>query len=86
MIGLLFNCDTKYIQKITIPFNFNRDIIFYHSNLIGGTSLINGCVHVLGSSNLWKKILSNFESSLDDFKKISVNCFGVFLTLFNMKR
>jgi len=68
MIGLLFKSDTKYIQKITLPFIFNRDITFYHSNLIGGASIINGCVHVLGSSNLWKIILSNFESSFDDFK------------------
>lgn len=68
MIGLLFNRHTSHIKKTTIRFNTERNTPFFHPNLIGGTSIINGCVHVLGSSDLWKKTLSHFGLALDDLK------------------
>ncbi|MBM3138400.1 MAG: GMC family oxidoreductase [Chloroflexi bacterium] len=68
MIGLLFNRDTRYITKSTLRFNSNRDIPFFNSNLIGGASIINGCVHVVGNTNLWKGILLRFGLKFDDFK------------------
>ncbi len=68
MIGLLFNRHTSYIQKSTIRFNTDRHAPFFHPNLIGGTSIINGCVHVVGSSDLWKKTLSHFGLALNDLK------------------
>ena len=66
MIGLLFHRNTTYIQKSTLMFNSDRDVPFYSSNLIGGTSIINGCVHVLGSKDLWKGVLARFGLVFDD--------------------
>lgn len=68
MIGLLFNRNTSYIHKSTIRFNADRNTPFFHPNLIGGTSIINGCVHVIGSSDLWRQTLLRFGLALDDLK------------------
>jgi len=70
--GLLFN-NSKYISKKIIEFN-GREIPFFESNLIGGASVINGCVHTVGNELMWNKALSPFNSNynevLSSFKKL----------------
>lgn len=70
--GLLFN-NSKYVSKKVIAFE-NREIPFFESNLIGGASVINGCVHTLGNELMWNKALSPFNSNYDEvlssFKKL----------------
>jgi choline dehydrogenase-like flavoprotein len=69
MIGLLFNRHTNHIKKSTIRFNNYRHTPFFHPNLIGGTSIINGCVHVMGSSTFWRRTLKHFGLAIDDLQK-----------------
>jgi choline dehydrogenase-like flavoprotein len=66
LIGLLFNREAKYIKKSSIQFNSEREVPFFHSNLIGGASLINGCVHVLGNTSCWKSMLRRFGFTFDE--------------------
>ena len=66
-IGLLFrNQKTKYISKRDIQLSNGRVIPFFESNLLGGASVINGCVHMLGSRLEWNSILKNFDSDYDE--------------------
>lgn len=66
LIGLLFNKETKHINKSSIRFNSDREIPFFDSNLIGGASLINGCVHVMGSTFYWERVLLRFGLTFDE--------------------
>jgi len=66
-IGLLFrNEKTKYISKRNIQLSNGRSMPFFESNLLGGASIINGCVHMLGSRLEWNSILKNFNSDFDE--------------------
>ena len=56
----------------------SRNIPFFESNILGGASVINGCVHMLGSKKSWLDILKKFEKNYEDlinsYKKIySIN-------------
>jgi choline dehydrogenase-like flavoprotein len=66
-IGLLFrNEKTKYISKRDVLLSNDRIIPFYESNVLGGASIINGCVHMLGSKFEWGSILKKFNSDYDE--------------------
>ena len=51
-----------------------RHIPFYESNLLGGASVINGCVHTFGSKSKWESILKTFNTNygelLDSYNKL----------------
>ena len=62
MIGLLFrNSKKKYINQTHIEINNGRKLPFFESNLLGGSSVMNGCVHMLGSKVLWEKFIQKFN-------------------------
>ena len=64
MIGLLFrNRKTKYLSYREFEMPNGRKIPYFESNLLGGSSIINGCVHTLGNKSHWKSILKNFNAS-----------------------
>jgi choline dehydrogenase-like flavoprotein len=67
MIGILFrDIKTKYISKREFVLTDGRHIPFYESNVLGGASIINGCVHTLGNELQWNSILKKFDSSYED--------------------
>ena len=67
LIGLLLRREkTKYISKRNITLNDGRNLPFFESNLLGGASVINGCVHMLGSKIQWNAILNKFNSDYSD--------------------
>ena len=51
-----------------------RHIPFYESNLLGGASVINGCVHMFGSKSKWESILKTFNADygelLDSYNRL----------------
>ena len=63
LIGLLFKSNNKYISKRDYFLSNGRNIPFFESNLLGGASVMNGCVHVLGSRSQWNLILEKFNSN-----------------------
>lgn len=66
LIGLLFRRKVlKYVSKINIKFSSERKIPYYESNVLGGASPINGCVHTLGSKIIWNKIIQRFDSTYE---------------------
>ncbi len=70
LIGLLFKSEkTKYISKREHILSNGRRIPFFDSNLLGGASVMNGCVHVLGNKMQWNAILQKFDSSYNDLLK-----------------
>ena len=67
LIGLLFKSEkTKYISKREHILSNGRRIPFFDSNLLGGASVMNGCVHVLGNKRQWISILEKFNSNYED--------------------
>ncbi len=75
LIGLLFRSKRlKYLSKRNFILSDGRHIPFFESNVFGGASVINGCVHMLGSQTRWSSILkkfdSNYEELIDSYKKL----------------
>lgn len=75
LIGLLYRKKVlKYMSKRDVVLANGRHIPFFESNVLGGASVINGCVHMLGSRLHWNRILSNFDSGyselLDSYNKL----------------
>jgi len=75
LIGLLFRSKKlKYMSKRDFIMSDGRHIPFFESNLLGGASVINGCVHMVGNKTSWSAILEKFESNyeelIDSYKKI----------------
>lgn len=67
LIGLLFRSESlKYILKKEFFLRSGRHIPFFESNVLGGASSINGCVHTIGSQLVWGNILKKFNSSYTD--------------------
>ena len=67
MIGLIFrNRKTKYLFERQFVLSDGRQIPFYESNVLGGASIINGCVHMLGNELHWKSILKYFNVSYEE--------------------
>ena len=61
MIGLLYRGKIlKYIKKYNIVVHEGRSIPFFESCVLGGASVVNGCVHALGTKYNWDKQLSRF--------------------------
>lgn len=56
----------KYIKERKFKLSNGRTIPYWESNTYGGASVINGCVHVLGSRKLWESILQKFNMTYDD--------------------
>ena len=70
LIGLLLRQKkSKYISKRNFVLTDGRTLPFFESNLFGGASVINGCVHMLGSKLQWNAILDKFNSNYFDLIK-----------------
>jgi choline dehydrogenase-like flavoprotein len=70
LIGLLFRKNhDKYIRKRNFELSDGRNIPFFESNVLGGASVINGCVHMLGSEAQWSSILKKFDSNYSELIK-----------------
>ena len=65
---------TKYLSNRSFILSNGRGIPFFESNVLGGASVVNGCVHMLGSKKKWENILSKFDvdydSLLESYNKI----------------
>jgi choline dehydrogenase-like flavoprotein len=71
LIGILFRKRKKnFIKKKIINIDNNRKIPIYYPNVIGGSSEINGCVHVFGSKKLWQIFLKKFQLTYKDLTKV----------------
>jgi len=67
LIGFLFRKKKpKEVSVKTLTLADGREIPFFESNLWGGASVMNGCVHVFGFKSKWKSILEKFGLSNDD--------------------
>ena len=70
LIGLLFRSKKlKYVNSRKFTLSNGRVIPYYESNTYGGASVINGCVHVLGSRKIWESILQKFNVTYDNLCK-----------------
>ncbi|MCB1167901.1 MAG: GMC family oxidoreductase [Leptospiraceae bacterium] len=66
MVGILFRKKLgSYINKRELRLADGRLIPFFESNLWGGSSVMNGCVHVFGFRSKWEKELRRFGFSFD---------------------
>ncbi len=67
MIGLLFRRKKcSYINKRWMLAPMDRKIPLYESNVLGGASVINGCVHVVGNRKVWDRFLYRFNLEFGD--------------------
>jgi len=64
-IGLMFN-NIKYISVKDIFYSKSKKLPYFQSNFFGGASVINGCVHSVGSERLWNVFLDNFNFNFRD--------------------
>ena len=61
LVGLLYRSKIlKYIKKIDIIVQKGRSIPFFQSCVLGGASVVNGCVHALGIKYNWENQLKKF--------------------------
>lgn len=79
LIGLLYRKRVlKYVSKREFVLANGRHIPFFESNVVGGASVINGCVHTIGSRKRWNSILSNFSSEyrelIDSYNELYTTC------------
>ena len=66
MIGLVFRNDRlDQVTKRELNLDSGRKIPFYESNLWGGASVMNGCVHVFGFKKKWENVLQKFGISIN---------------------
>ncbi len=74
LVGLLYNKKNKFISKKLIELNAQRSIPFFVPNVLGGSSVINGCVHVIGINSKWRNLLDKFfiqfESYLNSYNRL----------------
>lgn len=61
MIGLLFKSSNRFIKTIHFKGPRNRMIPYFLSQVLGGSSVMNGCVHVFGNRKRWNKLLDRFS-------------------------
>jgi len=74
-IGILLRkISSRYIFKRNFKLSNGRLIPFFEPNVFGGTSVINGCVHMFGSKLQWLKILERFgfdySELIDSYSKL----------------
>ena len=78
MIGILFRKKPqKYITKRELLLSSGRKIPFFESQVFGGASVINGCVHTVGMHALWKDVLTKFNFSLDNLEDSYKNNYSI---------
>ena len=78
MIGLVFrNSKIKYINQTHIEINNGRKLPFFESNLLGGSSVMNGCVHMLGSKVLWEKFIQKYNIKYNEVLRSYNNLYSV---------
>jgi choline dehydrogenase-like flavoprotein len=75
LIGILLRKKiSNYISVRNIHLSNGRVVPFFESNVLGGASVINGCVHMLGNKKNWNSILKKFNCDyndiIDSYKKI----------------
>lgn len=75
-IGLLFSGSNNYVRKFNFYAFNGRPIPFFQSNCLGGASVINGSVHVLGSLDVWRKIFKKFSLNFNNFHKLYESVFS----------
>ena len=61
MIGLLFKSSNRYIKTIEFKAPQNRLVPYFLSQVLGGSSAMNGCVHVFGDRGRWNRLLTKFS-------------------------
>ena len=67
LIGFVFRKkNMKHIQKSSFILSNGREIPFFESNLLGGASVMNGCVHVFGFKSKWLSVLEKFNFKYDE--------------------
>ena len=70
MIGFVFRRkEMKEITKRSFTLSNGREIPFFESNLWGGASIMNGCVHVFGFKSKWESVLKKFAFGYDELLK-----------------
>lgn len=86
LIGPLFREKLgKYITQINIVAGNDRNIPFFESCVLGGASVINGCVHALGSKYLWNIELKKFALDFDHVNGVYSKIFSTSSHEFNKK-
>jgi choline dehydrogenase-like flavoprotein len=55
--GLLFQSG-KYVRKVLLQSGVRGALPFFESNVLGGASAINGCVHAVGSLQRWQTVFA----------------------------
>jgi len=75
-IGLLFSKQNNYVKKFNFYSLDKRSIPFFQSNCLGGASVINGSVHVIGSLNIWAKYFKKFSLNFDNFFELYNSVFS----------
>tara|TARA_B110000008_G_scaffold275396_1_gene312772 strand:+ start:1241 stop:2740 length:1500 start_codon:yes stop_codon:yes gene_type:complete len=76
-IGLLFRKKTsKYFSKREFLMPNGRLIPFFESNLLGGASVINGCVHTIGGKSQWEPILKSFDLSYESILESNLKLYS----------
>lgn len=66
MIGLLYKGENDFVRQGEINSNNKRTVPFFYPNVLGGTSEMNGAVHVIGQTQRWLKLLRRFDFTEDD--------------------
>lgn len=67
LIGLLYRSKVlKYIKKLDIVAQDGRRVPFFESCVLGGASVVNGCVHAIGAKCNWKIELKKFGFGYDE--------------------
>lgn len=66
MIGLLYKGKNNFVKQGKIYSNNGRAVPFFYPNVLGGTSEMNGAVHVIGQTHRWLNLLRRFDLNEDD--------------------
>ena len=66
LIGPLFKVSNRYIKTINFIAPKDRVVPYFVSQVLGGSSVMNGCVHVFGDGKIWKRVLDKFSISKED--------------------
>jgi choline dehydrogenase-like flavoprotein len=66
-IGILFSKNNEYVQKSSFSGLNDRPIPFFESNCLGGASVINGSVHVVGCMNTYEELFAKYNINSGHF-------------------
>ncbi len=59
----------RFIKRSLMNVSAERAIPLFTANVLGGSSVVNGAVHVLGGRALWGRVLSKFGFQLEDLDR-----------------